>query len=103
MCISQRKLCASITKTAQLLLYREVTAVYFQIRIKHKYKMWAEHRQTLMLLLAVRIAIPGGGRKNVTLLEGCQAGPACPSGRSSMKIQMKMYQAESFRISTVAA
>jgi len=26
------------------MLYREVIAVYFQIRIKHKYKMWAEHR-----------------------------------------------------------
>jgi hypothetical protein len=43
---SQRKLCTSITKTAQLMLYWEVIAVHFQIRIKHKHthKMWAEHR-----------------------------------------------------------
>lgn len=41
---SERKLCASITKTAQLMLCREVIAVCFQICINHKYKMWAEHR-----------------------------------------------------------
>jgi len=41
---SQRKLHASITKTAQLMLYREVVVVCSEIHTKHKYKMWAEHR-----------------------------------------------------------
>jgi len=34
----------SVTKTNQLLLYREIIAVCSQIKTKHKYTVWAERR-----------------------------------------------------------
>ena len=40
---------------------------------------------------------------SLCLLEVSQASPARPSGRSSMKMQMKTYQAEGIRILTAVA
>jgi len=34
----------SVIKTSQLMLYREINAVYHQIHTKHKYTVWAERR-----------------------------------------------------------
>ena len=59
-----------------------------------------------MLRLALRIAIQYQGvgeRISLCLLEGSQSWPACPSGKNSMKIEMKICQAEGIGILAVVA
>jgi hypothetical protein len=90
--VSQRQLCASISNTAQLMLYREVITVCFQILTKHVNTVCGQNTAPVMLHLAVGIAIPGGGRKDITLFESSQTLPARPSGRRSMKTEMKLYK-----------
>jgi hypothetical protein len=41
---SQQTLSALVIKTDQLMRYREIIAVYSEIRAKQKNALWAEHR-----------------------------------------------------------
>jgi len=42
--VPRSKHTVSVIQTSQLMLYREIIAVYSQIHTKHKYTVWAKGR-----------------------------------------------------------